>query len=101
MGYSISAASRQPVIDEVTTIGFHNNPPNSLIRLVYDRGSRSGAVGTTIFRYIVTNFAVGDNLKESFLDLSSLLPGKYLITVFAAERNQNRTSRDISIETTD
>lgn len=101
LGYSITRTDGSPASDEMTTIRFDKNPPNSAIGLVYDRGSRSGATGTTTFRYIVSNFAVGEKVAESFADLSSLSPGKYFIRTFATDRDNNRTNRDLLIEITD
>lgn len=101
LGYSIRRTDGSPAIDEMTTIRFDKNPPDSAIGLVYDRGSRSGATGTTTFRYIVTNFAVGEKVTGSFADLSSLAPGRYFIRTFATDRDNNRTDRELLIELTD
>lgn len=101
LGYSIRRTDGSPAIDEMTTIRFDKNPPDSAIGLVYDRGSRSGATGTTTFRYIVTNFAVGEKVTGSFADLSSLAPGRYFIRTFATDRDNNRTNRELLIELTD
>ncbi len=77
------------------TIEFEKTPRAEAVSLVYAEGSKSGATGETIFRYIVTNEVSGTKSKESFFDARGLASGEYVLRVFAADLYGNITPGDI------
>lgn len=97
LGYQILRADKTPVSEEKTTISFALFPEPESVRLVYAKGSKSGATGETIFRYIVSNEVKGDVAREDFLDFNALDEGTYILRVFAADYFGNRAVRDIEI----
>jgi len=100
LGYSLSRADNNDDTGELITIRFDRIPPHNAINLVYDIGSRSGATGPTLFRYIVTNLALSGEYREDYLNLATLQPGQYLLKVSVADFDKNRTIRKIPIEVT-
>ncbi len=77
---------------------FDRMPSNDLVGYIYANGSRSGATGETIFRYIATNSVSGEAANEGFLDASTLEPGNYTVSVTVADRFGNTAARDFLIE---
>lgn len=77
---------------------FDRMPSNDLVAYAYAEGSRSGATGETIFRYIATNSVNGDRAEEGFLDASTLEPGSYTVAVIVADRFGNTAERELFIE---
>jgi len=77
---------------------FDRMPSNDLVAYAYAEGSRSGATGETIFRYIATNSVNGDRAEEGFLDASTLEPGSYTVAVIVADRFGNTAERELLIE---
>jgi hypothetical protein len=73
-------------------------PPNDAVRTIYAVGSRSGATGGTIFKYIASNRVQGESFSEDFLDAASLNAGTYILRVFAADYFGNTASKDIDFE---
>lgn len=99
LGYQILREDKTPFTEEKTTISFTLFPNADAVRLVYAKGSKSGATGETIFNYIVTNEVYGETAKENFLDAASLEKGNYILRVFAADYFGNKSIQDIQIET--
>ena len=81
-------------------ISFDRNPDPAAVRFAYAQGSKSGATGETIFKYIVTNKVSGNSFSEGFLDTSALGNGEFVLRAFAADYFGNIISKDISIEVT-
>jgi hypothetical protein len=79
------------------TLKFRRLPTAEAVRSVYAPGSKSGATGETIFRYIVTNRVDGDEFREGFLQTGAMEPGVYLLRLFAADQT-NVTRKDIYFE---
>lgn len=82
---------------EFWTLGFWNSPDDRFAGLVYARGSRSGATGPTVFRYIVSNRLGYGPPKEGFINFSKLDPGDYEIEVTAGDFFKNESSRRIAV----
>lgn len=97
LGYQLLREDRTVLTEEKTTVSFALFPDNAFVRLVYAKGSKSGATGETIFRYIVTNEVKGDFAREDFLDVQALEAGVYVLRVFAADYFGNKTVKDIEI----
>jgi len=97
LGYQILRADKTPLTEEKTTISFALFPEPESVRLVYAAGSKSGATGETIFKYIVSNEVRGDFAREDFLDADRLEKGIYILRVFAADYFGNRAVRDVEI----
>lgn len=101
--YSVSCAiRREPDGDNLMTAEtrFDKMPSNDLVSYVYAGGSKSGATGETIFRYIATNSLTFEKAEEGFLDASKLEPGNYGVTVTVADRFGNTAVREFLIEVT-
>ncbi len=98
LGFQILREDKSPQTEEKTTISFAEMPDADFARLVYAKGSKSGATGETIFNYIVTNEVRGDFAKEDFFDATSLEKGNYILRVFAADYFGNKTVSDIEFE---
>ncbi|HEX6125676.1 MAG TPA: hypothetical protein VFZ23_09940 [Pyrinomonadaceae bacterium] len=97
LGYQLfSDGSPQDEID--WTISFDRMPSNDAVPFVYARGSRSGATGVTVFKYIASNRISGDDHSEAFLDLTTQEPGKKTLRVYAADFFGNIASKDITFE---
>lgn len=75
---------------------FRRTPPHEAVKLVYAPGSKSGATGTTVFNYIVSNHVDGKNYKESYLDVSGK-KGSFVLRVFATDYFGNIASKDIRV----
>ncbi|MEZ5344603.1 MAG: hypothetical protein R2681_03510 [Pyrinomonadaceae bacterium] len=98
LGYQILAEdeSMLPEYEKTRwTIRLLTLPDPDTVKLVFARGSKSGATGETIFRYIVTNEVDGRKAHESFFDAGKLETGKYIVRAFAADFFGNVTSKDI------
>jgi len=98
LGFQILKADKSPQTEEKTTISFAEMPDADFARLVYAKGSKSGATGETIFNYIVTNEVRGEFGKEDFFDTANLEKGNYILRVFAADYFGNKASKDLEIE---
>jgi DNA-binding beta-propeller fold protein YncE len=87
LGYEISNADGSPLagFERRETISFERLPENEAANLVYAVGSASGATGTTIFNYVVSNFVRDGAAREDFLDTAALANGVYKLRVFAAD----------------
>ncbi len=94
-GYQVLHSDGTPVGETQWTIKFDRMPLSAAVPFVYAVGSKSGATGETIFRYIVTNRIEGDNYREDFLDASALVNGDYILRVFAADYFGNTAAKDI------
>ena len=97
IGYQI-LQSEKPIFEPKWTIVFDKMPDTEAVRLVYAKGSKSGATGETIFNYIATNEVDGDIFRENFLDANALEAGNYVLRVFAADFFGNTASKDSSFE---
>ncbi|HUF04462.1 MAG TPA: hypothetical protein VMM38_09840 [Aridibacter sp.] len=79
------------------TIAFDELPDDRLAGHIYAVGSRSGATGPTVFRYIVSNRLNSGKVKEGFINFSKLDPGDYEIEVVAADWFGNTASSRIPV----
>lgn len=79
------------------TIVFDRLPEYWLADRFYAVGSRSGATGPTVFRYIVSNRLSEGIYREAFLDTSKLEPGNYIVNVFAGDFFGNRVISGVRI----
>ncbi|MEZ5305883.1 MAG: hypothetical protein R2684_01925 [Pyrinomonadaceae bacterium] len=79
------------------SISFEKMPRNEFVPLVYANGSSSGATGTTVFNYIVTNHVDGDIGEKGYLKTNGLKPGNYVLRVFAADYFGNTAEKDLNI----
>jgi NHL repeat len=95
LGYQVLRADKTLVSEEKTTISFALFPDADFVKLVYAAGSKSGATGETIFKYIVSNEVNGDDARENFLDADALDKGNYILRVFAADYFGNKTFADV------
>ncbi|MCB1023930.1 MAG: hypothetical protein KDB79_06060 [Acidobacteria bacterium] len=101
LGYQILDNNGDPVQGfekPLWTISFSSLPDARAVGLVFAKGSRSGATGETIFRYIVTNEVNGFTARENFFKAGKLKPGAYVLKVFAADFFGNIGSKDIEFE---
>jgi hypothetical protein len=96
LGYQI-LKGETPIIDKRETISFARLPDSKTVKIVYAKGSKSGAAGETIFNYVVTNQAGGDTAREDFFDAINLENGNYVLRVFTADYFGNQASEDIEI----
>lgn len=97
LGYQV-LQNEEPLTDTNWTIIFDKLPPRAAAKLVFAKGSQSGATGETIFRYIASNKVNGDDFREAFLDASDLASGEYTLQVFAADFFGNQTSKEIKFK---
>ncbi len=98
IGFQLFDENEKPLkdfADPKWTIKFDKTPENEAAKLVYAKGSQSGATGETIFRYIATNKVSGRIMREDFLDVGKLDSGNYLLKVLVADFFGNITSEDI------
>ncbi|MDH3494038.1 MAG: hypothetical protein OEM82_10840 [Acidobacteriota bacterium] len=79
------------------TVEFDRPPSNEFVGLVYAPGSSSGATGTTVFRYIVSNRVNGGGAREGFVKLPENKEA-IVLRVFAADIYGNQASKDITIK---
>lgn len=98
VGYQILNSDRSPLTEINWNISFDRNPSPDAVKFAYAVGSKSGATGETVFRYIVTNKVNGDSFSEGFFDTKNLAAGGYVIRAFAADYFGNTTTKDISFE---
>lgn len=94
LGYQVLNRDRSPLTEVDWNISFDRNPSPDAVNFAYAPGSKSGATGETIFRYIVTNKVDGDSFGEGFFDPMKLPPGEYVLRVVAADYFGNSTSAD-------
>ena len=97
LGYQI-LKNDKVVAEPKWTIVFDRMPSGEAIRFVYANESHSGATGETIFNYIVTNVADGDEFREDFIDPAAIEAGTYVLRVLAADYFGNIASNDIEFE---
>jgi len=97
IGYQILRKDKTPLADVNWTISFDRNPDAEAVKYVYATGSKSGATGETIFKYIASNRVSGDYFQEDFFDAGVLENGDYILRVFAADFFGNQTKRDVGI----
>ncbi len=100
LGYQILKRDMSPASDINWNINFDRNPDSDAVKFAYAEGSRSGATGETILKYIVTNKVSGNSFSEGFLDSSALGSGEFVLRAFAADHFGNIISKDIFIEVT-
>ncbi len=100
LGYQILRKDLTPMSDINWNINFDRNPGADAVKFAYAQGSKSGATGETIFKYIVTNKVDGDSVGEDFLDTGYLGKGEFVLRAFAADYFGNIISKDIFIEVT-
>ncbi|MGD9561408.1 MAG: hypothetical protein AB7F88_03200 [Pyrinomonadaceae bacterium] len=98
LGYQVLRPDGSAIAPVSWNITFDRNPSPDAVKFVYAPGSRSGATGETVFRYIVTNTVNGDSFSEGFLDPARFGPGEYVLRVFAADYFGNTVSSDIIFE---
>lgn len=98
LGYQLLNSDHSVLTDINWSINFYRNPSADAVKFAYATGSKSGATGETIFRYIVTNKVSGESFGEGFLDVSQYPAGQYVVRVFAADYFGNTTSKDIDFE---
>ena len=87
-----------PVGETQWTIKFDRMPAAAAVPFVYAEGSKSGATGETIFRYIATNRVDGDEYKQDFFDAGTLDSGEYILRAYAADYFGNTSHIDIQFE---
>lgn len=97
-GYRILQGGSAAVAEPVWNIVFDGSPDGSWVPFVYAPGSSSGAAGTTVFRYIVTNTVSAGSAREGFLPLDGLSPGRYTLRVFVGDFFGNVASKDIGFK---
>ena len=100
LGYQVLKKDLSPVTEINWNINFDRNPDPEAVKFAYAQGSRSGATGETIFKYIVTNKVSGISFSEGFLDAAALGIGEFVLRAFAADYFDNIISKDISVEVT-
>lgn len=98
LGYQVLKRDLSPVTETNWNISFDRNPSPDAVKFAYAQGSKSGATGETIFRYIVTNKVNGDSFSEGFFDPAAFSAGEYVLRVSAADYFGNSTSRDFNFE---
>lgn len=96
IGYQVLREDETPLSDVNWTISFERLPDAEAVKFVYATGSKSGATGETIFKYIASNRVSGDSFKEDFFDADKLETGNYILRVFAADFFGNQTSEDLN-----
>lgn len=94
IGYQILNQEKTPIGGVEWTIRFDTLPAADAVGLVYAMGSKSGATGETIFRYIVTDRVSGGSASEGFFDPEALQPGEYVLRVVVADYFGNETVKD-------
>lgn len=77
---------------------FDRLPGDEAVPAVYASPSSSGAAGTTIFRYIVTDGMWAGSAEAGLLPLDGLAHGKYILRVWVADFFGNAASKDVSFE---
>lgn len=98
IGYQVLDENEKPLEnfkEPKWNIKFDKTPENDAVKLVYAKGSQSGATGETIFRYIATNEVSGRIMRESFFDSGKLKKGKYILRVLVADFFDNSASEEI------
>lgn len=98
LGYNILSNSTTEPGPVKWTISFDRLPPSEFVRMVYGKGSHSGATGVTVFNYIITNTVNGDGGSEGFIDTASLDNGIYVLRVYASDYFGNTSTKDITFE---
>lgn len=98
IGYQILSEDETPFADKTWTISFATLPEPEAVNFVYAPGSRSGATGETIFKYIASNEVHDGKFEENFLNAENLAAGNYILRVFAADYFGNTTTKDVKIK---
>ncbi|MGI8669844.1 MAG: hypothetical protein ACR2J3_08345 [Aridibacter sp.] len=101
IGYQVFDENEKPLMDfqePKWNIIFDRLPEREAVKLVYAKGSQSGATGETIFNYIATNEVHGGFMRENFFDVSRLKAGNYLLRVLVADFFGNIASEDIEFK---
>ena len=98
LGYQILDRNENPLGETNWTIRFDRMPDERAVPFVYAVGSQSGYTPQTIFDYIVTNEAEGENFRENFLDTADLDAGNYILRIFAADYFGNTITKDVKFE---
>lgn len=99
--YRISSGLQRELSGDNGAIGeikFDRLPSREALRFVYANGSKSGATGETVFRYIATNSVSGELFRESFFDASTLDAGNYKISLTVSDYFGNATEKTILVE---
>jgi sugar lactone lactonase YvrE len=96
-GYRISRQDSDVMEVSEKSISFRGMPADSAVTITYAEGSRSGATGVTLFRYIIGNRISVDDSREGSIDLSNLPVGDYNLTIYATDFFDNRTEKVILI----
>lgn len=97
VGYQLLKNDGTAVGEAKTSIKFDRLPEPDAVFLVYANGSKSGATGETIFRYIATNEVHGDVAREGFLDVSAIPAGEYVIRLTAGDFFGNKATKDVTV----
>ena len=98
IGYQILKEDKTPVEEIKWTISFDRLPETKAVRYVYALGSQSGYTPQTVFNYIASNEASGENFRESFFDPGKLENGRYVLRALAADFFGNVIFKDVKIE---
>lgn len=98
VGYQILHGDGSPVGETQWTIKFDRMPAAAAVPFVYAEGSKSGATGETIFRYIATNRVDGDEYKQDFFAAGVLDNGEYILRAYAADYFGNTSHIDTQFE---
>ncbi|MBK8811922.1 MAG: hypothetical protein IPN69_14495 [Acidobacteria bacterium] len=98
IGYQILKADKTPLGDVNWTIRFDRLPDPDSVATVFANGSKSGATGETVFRYIATNEVFGETSRENFVESAKLEPGNYVVRVYAADFFGNTAVSDLAFE---
>ncbi|QQS42274.1 MAG: hypothetical protein IPM63_04855 [Acidobacteriota bacterium] len=83
--------------EDAWTMIFDELPDDRIADLVYAVGSRSGATGPTVFRYIVSNRLKSGKAGEGFINFSRLEPGDYEIEVIAGDYFGNTAAARVPV----
>jgi sugar lactone lactonase YvrE len=107
LGYQLLDAAGAPLAgfeQPLETIRFDRHPPDTAARVLYASGSGIPAYGnrSTRFLYVVTSTLRGGVASEGVLDTTTLVPGHYIVRVFAADMsgNEARRNRDVAVTIT-
>lgn len=100
VGYKLLDSEGRPfgAADEETfNMVFYRLPDPDLAAYVFAPGSRSGATGPTVFRYIATNRLIEGRISEGFINFEKLPQGDYEIEVSVRDYKGNTSTRSIAV----
>ena len=97
-GYQLMTPAYEPLNEPKWNIVFDQMPSNAAVKYAYAAGSYSGATGTTIFDYIVSNRVNGSEYSEGYFDPTPLAAGVYVLRFLAADQAGNVSSFDVQFE---